>query len=135
MSPLLFKKILFIYSWETHRERQRHRQREKQAPCRESDEGLDPRTLGSPEPKADTQPLSHPGALLPLLFALYHLEKPWDDLSVSQIRNVSLSDICHFDDRNQYCSIRRNVALTWLILTVTKITMKINNGNSPLMNA
>ena len=65
----------------------------------------------------------------------YHLEKPWDDLSVSQIRNVSLSDICHFDDRNQYCSILRNVALTWLILKVTKITMKINNGNSPLMNA
>ena len=26
------KKIVFIYSWETHRERQRHRQREKQAP-------------------------------------------------------------------------------------------------------
>ena len=45
------------------RERQRHRQREKQAPCREPDAGLDPRTPGScPEPKADTQPLSHPGA-------------------------------------------------------------------------
>ena len=28
---------------DTHRERQRHRQREKQAPCRESDMGLDPR--------------------------------------------------------------------------------------------
>ena len=41
---------------------QRHRQREKQAPCRESDVGLDPRIpeLG-PEPKADVQPLSHPG--------------------------------------------------------------------------
>ena len=45
------------------RERQRHRQREKQAPCREPDVGLDPRTPGSrPEPKADTQPPSHPGA-------------------------------------------------------------------------
>ena len=44
------------------RERQRHRQREKQAPCGEPDVGLDPRTLGSPpEPKADTQPLSYPG--------------------------------------------------------------------------
>ena len=44
-------------------ERQRHRQREKQAPCREPDAGLDPNTLGSgPETKADTQPLSHPGA-------------------------------------------------------------------------
>ena len=28
-------------------ERQRHRQREKQAPCRESDVGLDPGSLGS----------------------------------------------------------------------------------------
>ena len=38
------------------------RQREKQAPCGEPNIGLDPRTPGSqPEPKADTQPLSHPG--------------------------------------------------------------------------
>ena len=44
-------------------ERQQHRQREKQAPCREPDAGLNPRTLGShPEPKADAQPLSHAGA-------------------------------------------------------------------------
>ena len=46
---------------ETHKERQR--QKEKQAPCREPKVGLDPRTPGShPEPKADGQPLSHPGA-------------------------------------------------------------------------
>ena len=53
MSPwYLFKKILFIYSFmrETHTQRQRHRQREKQAPYREPDIGPDPR---SPE--------SHPG--------------------------------------------------------------------------
>ena len=43
-------------------ERQRHRQREKRVPCGEPDAGLDSRTPGSrPEPKADTQPLSHPG--------------------------------------------------------------------------
>ena len=43
-------------------ERQRHRQREEQAPCGEPDVGLDPRTPEShPEPKADSQPLSHPG--------------------------------------------------------------------------
>ena len=42
--------------------RQRHRQREKQAPCREPDIGLNPRTLGSrPELKADPQLLSHSG--------------------------------------------------------------------------
>ena len=44
-------------------QRERVRQREKQAPCREPEAELDPRTPGSrPEPKADTQPLSHPGA-------------------------------------------------------------------------
>ena len=46
--------------------RQRHRQREKQAPRREPDVGLDPRTPGShAKPKADIQPLSHPGILCP----------------------------------------------------------------------
>ena len=48
---------------ETQRKRQRHRQREKQAPCGEPNAGLDPRSPGSwPEPKADAQLLSHPGA-------------------------------------------------------------------------
>ena len=43
-------------------ERQRHRQREKQAPCREPDVGLDPRALEScPGPKAGTKLLGHPG--------------------------------------------------------------------------
>ena len=43
-------------------ERQRYRQREKQAPCRQPDVGLNPKTPGScPEPKADAQPLSHLG--------------------------------------------------------------------------
>ena len=47
---------------DTERGRERDRQREKQAPCREPDVGLDPGTMGSrPEPKADAQPLSHPG--------------------------------------------------------------------------
>ena len=55
--------FLFIYSWETHRARQTHRQREKHAPHKEPDAGLNPRTLGSqPEPKADVQPLSNPRA-------------------------------------------------------------------------
>ena len=46
----------------TEKERQRHRQREKLAIPREPDVGLNPGTLGSrPEPKADAQPLSHPG--------------------------------------------------------------------------
>ena len=46
---------------ERGRERQKNRQREKQAPHGEPDLGLNPRTPGSrPDPKADTQPLSHP---------------------------------------------------------------------------
>ena len=43
-------------------ERQRHRQREKQASCGEPDVGLNPGTPGScPELKADTQLLSRSG--------------------------------------------------------------------------
>ena len=41
---------------------QRPRQREKQAPHSKPDVGLDRRTPGSHlEPKADAQPLNHPG--------------------------------------------------------------------------
>ena len=60
-----FFKDFYLFIHERHRERrrQRHRQREKQAPCRDPDMGLNPGTPGScPGPKADTQPLSHPGA-------------------------------------------------------------------------
>ena len=47
---------------DTERKRQRHRLRKKQALCREPDVGIDSRILGShPQPKADAQPLSHPG--------------------------------------------------------------------------
>ena len=51
----------------------RHRQREKQAPCREPDVGLNPGSLGSPpELKADAQPLSHPG----IPFSPFSKEEP-----------------------------------------------------------
>ena len=50
----------------------RHTPREKKAPCREPDAGLDPGTPGScPELKADTQLLSHPG--IPIF---YFFKKP-----------------------------------------------------------
>ena len=49
--------------------RDRERQMGKQAPRREPNVGLDPGTLGSrPEPKADGQPLNHPGVPRMLLF-------------------------------------------------------------------
>ena len=57
-------------------QRQRHRQREKQAPCWEPDTGLDPRTPGShPKLKADAQPLSHPGVPLVLIFIILDLNQ------------------------------------------------------------
>lgn len=69
LSLFFFKDI--IYSWETQRKRQTHRQREMQASCREPYEGLDPRTLGSrPELKADTQSPRHPAVPVDCLFAL-----------------------------------------------------------------
>ena len=58
-----------------YRQWQRHKQREKQAPCREPNVGLDPRTLGSrPGPKAETQPLNRPGA--PNSFILIRIKTP-----------------------------------------------------------
>ena len=52
----------YLFIHDGHTERQGHRQREKQAPFREPDAGLDPGTPGShPGPKAGTKPLTHPG--------------------------------------------------------------------------
>ena len=65
---IFFKDFIYSFMRDTEREgeRQRHRQRENQAPCREPHVGLDPGTPGShPGPKADTQPLSHPGVPVP----------------------------------------------------------------------
>ena len=57
--------LFFKFVHERPGERQRHRQREKQALREEPDVGLDPRIPGSlPEPKADIQPLSHPSTPL-----------------------------------------------------------------------
>ena len=65
---ILFFKILFMR--DTLREKQRHRQREKQAPCRKPNVGLHPETLGShPKQEADAQLLSHPGSKLQLILA------------------------------------------------------------------
>ena len=61
--------FLRFYLFMRDREGQRHRQREKQAPCGEPVVGLDPRTLESqPEQKADAQQWSYPGALCYMYF-------------------------------------------------------------------
>ena len=84
-----FLLLNFIYSWETHRERQRHRQREKQALCRKHDVGLNPGTPGSrPEPKVDTQPLSHP--CIPTLVLLLRLFFSCSLLAVIQAYTFAL---------------------------------------------
>ena len=64
-SHFLKKDFIYLFMRETHRERQRHRQREKQASFREPNEGLNPQPGSYPEPKADAQPLSHPGIPVP----------------------------------------------------------------------
>ena len=52
------------------------RQREKQVPCGEPNVGLDLRTLGTQlEPKADAQPLSHPGAPVLPFYVIYFCGK------------------------------------------------------------
>ena len=55
-----FFKILFIHR-DRGKEGQRHRQREKQAPYRKPDVGLDPRSSGSHLAAGGTKPLRHQG--------------------------------------------------------------------------
>ena len=60
---LFFKNILFTDSWETQREREA--ERDAGSPMWDS-------ILGShPEPKADAQPLSHPGILYGRIWILF----------------------------------------------------------------
>ena len=50
---------------------EREKQRQKQAPCREPDVGLDPRTPGlCPGPNTGAKPMRHPG--IPKDIGLYH---------------------------------------------------------------
>ena len=44
---IYFKDFIYLFMRDIYRERQTHRQREKQTPCREPDVGLDPGSLGS----------------------------------------------------------------------------------------
>ena len=66
----IFLKILFIYSWETDRERGRDTGRGRnRLQCRERDVGFDPGTPGSrPGPMAGSKPLNNPG--IPICYIL-----------------------------------------------------------------
>ena len=95
-SPLSFFKyfwegvvffLRFIYLFLIDRERQRHRRREKQAPCQEPKVGLDPGTPGlRPGPKASAKLLSHPGIPQSSLFNDY------ENLSNTLICNHHMED-------------------------------------------
>ena len=71
---------------DAHTHRGRDIGREKQAPCREPDAGLDPRSPGShPEPKAGAQLLSHLGIPMWILSKeLYNMTfpHPYSDVSL-----------------------------------------------------
>ena len=72
-------------------ERQIHRQREKQAPCREPNAGFNPRTPGSrPEPKADAQLLSPLDAPNPVGFNWRDLRMSRDLFFITAVRGVLL---------------------------------------------
>ena len=96
MRAISFLKILFIH--ETQRERGRHRQRLKQAPCGEPNAEHNPRTQGSrSEPKADTQPLSHPGVpmrgikryKLPVIEYVHHKDSKYNTKSI--VKNMVIT--------------------------------------------
>ena len=61
---------------DTHTERLRHRQREKQAPCREHNAGLDPGSPGS-RPGLKAKPLSHSGCPRRDFFNDNHRNQLW----------------------------------------------------------
>ena len=65
-SLLFFKKILFVY--------ERHKQMEKQAPCKEPNVGLDPGSPGSDPAEGSAKPLRQPG--LPTLHSLNQKFRP-----------------------------------------------------------
>ena len=71
LRPTLKKKkergIIYLFMRDTEREGQRHRQREKQAPCGEPDAGLDPWSPGSgPGLKAALNRCATPGCPEPV---------------------------------------------------------------------
>ena len=120
LSFFFFFKFLFISSW-GHRERgrERHRQREKQVPCREPDVRLDSGTSGLRlEPKADPQPLSHPG-ILELSFIWLNITNVLEDRT-GCVLNLYLNDLLLLLDALDLSSLftvenrKINIQMIWL---------------------
>ena len=93
ITRFFFKDFIYLFmivtQWET--ERQRHRQREKQTPCREPDVGFNPRSPGSrPGPKAGAKPLRHPG--IPIIIFLNAKVISWKVILPSAKTQVTFPD-------------------------------------------
>ena len=97
----------------TERQRQRHRQREKQALCREPDVGLDPRTPGSrPGPEAGAKPLSHSG-IPQILFLKGKCNSLPRLISATSNRTLTLNQRLH-DFSNTFGHQTLNKIQVWL---------------------
>ena len=106
-----FFKIFYLFIHEGYRERGRHRQKEKQAPCGEPNVGLDPGPPGShPGLKTGTKPLSHSGLpndggfnmyfeiFLTGHFSKYLFVLPFESHTNSASRPEGLSTLIRWDE-------------------------------------
>ena len=101
-------------------ERASKRQREKQAPLREPDVGLDPGTPGScPGPKAGAKPLSHPG--IPRLsnsFLAFHPSQVSTTGTYLQ-QSICLSNSRIFDGRVYLSSNTREIMSSYAFIQIS----------------
>ena len=105
VSFFFFLKIVFIYSWDTHTHRQREAEtqvREKQAPRREPDAGLDSGSPGScPGLKVGTKLLDHP-----ILDNSNHLHPNFHQTPKTQYPSFLFCNSPHYPQSN--CTKKQN---------------------------
>ena len=91
---------LFVHERHRERERQIHKQREKQAPCRESNMGLDPRSLGSgPGLKAALNRWATQAALLLKFYKILY----WEFFNYYWFTHLNSLWECMWNDDNSMC--------------------------------
>ena len=111
------------------RDTKREGQREKQAPCREPDVGLNPRTPG-PRPglKAGAKPLSHPG--IPQFPLLASLSPPgfWSN-SLLLLLHVGPKSSC---ETNLILKTSKCCNVPELSLESLPLSISLTNGSHPI---